>query len=134
MSKKKLFGGKTSAVASLLNIVGMAMAFAALYIIMVQVNYDLSYNKKIKDSDRIFLMTKPDWYTPGKWSASLSRPLCEAAINNVPGVESGGLCDMSYRMELSFSRDWSSDVCSSDLFHSLEGPWFRGCGREPGQA
>ena len=103
MSKKKLFGGKTSAVASLLNIVGMAMAFAALYIIMVQVNYDLSYNKKIKDSDRIFLMTKPDWYTPGKWSASLSRPLCEAAINNVPGVESGGLCDMSYRMELSFS-------------------------------
>ncbi len=36
MSKKKLFGGKSSAVASLLNIVGMAMAFAALYIIMVQ--------------------------------------------------------------------------------------------------
>ena len=103
MSKKKLFGGKSSAVASLLNIVGMAIAFAALYIIMVQVNYDLSYNKKIKDSDRIFLMTKPDWYTPGKWSASLSRPLCEAAINNVPGVESGGLCDLSYRMELSFS-------------------------------
>ena len=32
---------------SLLNILGMAVAFAAVYIIMVQVNYDLSYNKAV---------------------------------------------------------------------------------------
>ena len=74
----------------LLNIIGMAMAFAALYIIMVQVNFDFGYNRKIKDSDRIYVMTMPDWYTPGNWMPWMSRPLCEAAIANVPCVECGG--------------------------------------------
>lgn len=103
MSSKNFFGGKSSAIARLLNIVGMSMAFAALYIILVQVNYDLGYNRKIKDSDRTYLMTMPDWYSPGKWQASLSRPLCESAIDNVPGVESGGLFDLSYRQKYTFS-------------------------------
>ena len=103
MSSKIIFGGKSSAISRLLNIVGMSMAFAALYIILVQVNYDLGYNRKIKDSDRTYLMTMPDWYSPGKWHASLSRPLCESAIDNVPGVESGGLFDLSYRQKYTFS-------------------------------
>ena len=34
---------------SLLNIFGMAVAFAAVYLIMVQVNFDLSYNRVIKN-------------------------------------------------------------------------------------
>ena len=86
MSIGRITGGKSSAVSKLLNIIGMAMAFAALYIIMVQVHYDLGYNKKVKDSDRIFALAMPDWFTPGNWSSTLSRPLCEAAIDNVPGV------------------------------------------------
>ncbi|MGN0195611.1 MAG: FtsX-like permease family protein [Candidatus Cryptobacteroides sp.] len=90
MSIRKLTGGHSPAVASLLNIIGMAMAFAALYIIMVQVNYDLGYNRRFKDSERIFVMAMPDWYTPGNWMTTLSRPMCEAAIDNVPGVECGG--------------------------------------------
>ena len=74
----------------MLNIVGMAMAFAALYVIMVQVNFDLGYNKKVKDSDRIYAISMPDWYTPGNWQTTLSRPLCENVINNVSCVECGG--------------------------------------------
>ena len=74
----------------MLNIVGMAMAFAALYVIMVQVNFDLGYNKKVKDSDRIYAISMPDWYTPGNWKTTLSRPLCENVINNVSCVECGG--------------------------------------------
>ena len=74
----------------MLNIVGMAMAFAALYVIMVQVNFDLGYNKKVKDSDRIYAISMPDWYTTGNWNTTLSRPLCENVINNVSCVECGG--------------------------------------------
>lgn len=74
----------------MLNIVGMAMAFAALYVIMVQVNFDLGYNKKVKDSDRIYAISMPDWFTPGNWRTTLSRPLCENVINNVSCVECGG--------------------------------------------
>ena len=37
--------GKTSLVSSILNILGLTAAFAALYIILVQVHHDLTYNK-----------------------------------------------------------------------------------------
>ena len=90
MSIRNIIGGKSSAVSKMLNIVGMAMAFAALYVIMVQVNFDLGYNKKVKDSDRIYAISMPDWYTPGNWQTTLSRPLCENVINNVSCVECGG--------------------------------------------
>ena len=90
MSIRNIIGGKSSAVSKMLNIVGMAMAFAALYVIMVQVNFDLGYNKKVKDSDRIYAISMPDWFTPGNWKTTLSRPLCENVINNVSCVECGG--------------------------------------------
>ncbi len=90
MSIRNIIGGKSSAVSKMLNIVGMAMAFAALYVIMVQVNFDLGYNKKVKDSDRIYAISMPDWYTTGNWKTTLSRPLCENVINNVSCVECGG--------------------------------------------
>ena len=41
---------------SLLNIVGMAVAFAAFYIILTQVVWGFSFNKGLEDIDRIFLM------------------------------------------------------------------------------
>ena len=48
---------KTEMVSAILNIVGLAAAFAALYIILVQVHHDLTYNKALKDSDRIYVLT-----------------------------------------------------------------------------
>ena len=113
MSIGRITGGKSSAVSKLLNIIGMAMAFAALYIIMVQVHYDLGYNKKVKDSDRIFALAMPDWFTPGNWMSTLSRPLCEAAIDNVPGVECGGmiyLAGSSETTQLSRGEDGSGTI------------------------
>ena len=47
-SLTKLFKG-----AGLLNILGMSVAFAAIYVILVQVNYEWTFNKGIKDGDRI---------------------------------------------------------------------------------
>jgi uncharacterized membrane protein YesL len=51
---------KTEMVSAILNIVGLAAAFAALYIILVQVHHDLTYNKALKDSNRIYVLTKKD--------------------------------------------------------------------------
>ena len=44
---------------SLLNVVGMAIAFASVYLILVQVNHDLSYNRVIKNSERIYRLEYP---------------------------------------------------------------------------
>ena len=41
-------------VSSVLNILGLGIAFAAAYIIIVQVNFDLGYNRCLKDAERIY--------------------------------------------------------------------------------
>ena len=66
--------------AGILNLLGMTVAFAAIYIIMVQVNYDWNYNSKIKDLDRIFVVTHKDWFDEGKYSVNMSRPVMESLI------------------------------------------------------
>lgn len=105
MSIRNIIGGRSSAVSKLLNILGMSMAFTALYLIMVQVNHDLGYNKKIKDSNRIYVVTMPDWYTPGNWMPWLSRPLCETVITNIPFVECGGTSTLRNTFQDKYSRN-----------------------------
>lgn len=82
-------GGKIN-ISSLLNIVGMTAAFAALYIILVQVHYDLNFNKGIKDSERIYLILVKDWFQQGSYMSYISRPIGELIVNDAAGVEAGG--------------------------------------------
>ena len=82
----KLFKG-----AGWLNILGMTVALAAIYIIMVQVNYDLGYNKQIKDVDRIYMLAMPSSYEDGKYSIDLNRPLPRMILDQSSYVESYGI-------------------------------------------
>ena len=82
--------GKTTLVSSILNILGLTAAFAALYIILVQVHHDLTYNKGLKDSDRIYVLTMPDRFSNNVYSTYVNRPMSEAIIDAVPSVEAGG--------------------------------------------
>lgn len=82
--------GNSSIVATILNVIGLTFAFTALYIIMVQVHFDLTYNQGIKDSERVYLMTAKDWYEEGKFSANLNRPTTEEILREFPLVEKGG--------------------------------------------
>lgn len=91
MSVRNLFGGGKAIVSSILNILGMALAFTSLYIMFVQVNFDLGYNKRIPDADRIFVMSVPDWYENGHYMTWLSRPVCEQVISSLSCVEDGGM-------------------------------------------
>ena len=81
--------GKTSLVSSILNILGLTAAFAALYIILVQVHHDLTYNKALKDSDRIYVLTMPDRFSNNVYSTYVNRQMSEAVIAAVPSVEAG---------------------------------------------
>ena len=66
--------GKTSLVSSILNILGLTAAFAALYIILVQVHHDLTYNKALKDSDQIYVLTKKE-INQSEYSSYMNRPM-----------------------------------------------------------
>ena len=80
---------KTTMVSSILNILGLTAAFAALYIILVQLHRDLSYNKALKDSDRIYVLTQKE-INQSEYSSYLCRPLGEYVVNTSPDIEAGG--------------------------------------------
>ncbi|MBO2522797.1 MAG: hypothetical protein CW336_02920 [Bacteroidetes bacterium] len=83
--------GKTALASSILNILGLTAAFAALYIILVQVHHDLTYNKALKDSDRIYCLTGyGEVFGNDAYQTWLNRPLCEAVIANSPDIEASG--------------------------------------------
>ena len=73
----------------MLNILGLTAAFAALYIILVQVHHDLTYNKGLKDSDRIYVLTKKD-INQSEYTSYLCRPMGEYVLNASPDIEVGG--------------------------------------------
>ena len=88
---------------SILNVLGMAVAFAAFYIILVQVDYDLNFNKGIKDSEKIFSVTSGDMDGSGKRQMNFSRPLAEVIIEGSPNIECGGILSIS---NTEYNRYW----------------------------
>ena len=78
---------KRYTISSVLNIFGMAVAFAAVYLIMVQVNFDLSYNKGIPNAGNIYRLEYPHWAEEGYWSTTWARQLPDDLCKGVPEIE-----------------------------------------------
>lgn len=75
---------------SVLNVVGMSVAFAAIYLIMVQVKHDLSFNNVIPNSENIYRMELPDWYEEGRWSEYWNRQTPDEFCYSIPEIEAAG--------------------------------------------
>ena len=83
-------------VSSVLNILGLAIAFASAYIILVQVNFDLGYNKCFRDGDRTFrLELRGLWGEDNTWTPYLNHQnghLFGEIDDNVESFTSMNLC------------------------------------------
>ena len=94
---------------SVLNIVGMAVAFAAVYLIAVQVKFDLSYNRVIKNSERIYRLEYPSWSGDGTWDCNWNRQLPDEISAACPEIVTAGSMDMvfnsQYQDEYSVKRN-----------------------------
>ena len=77
---------------SVLNILGLGIAFAAAYAIFVQVNYDLGFNRTLKDSDRVFRIELSNFSKvyDGKMFAQTHDALGHAFGEDTTMVESFG--------------------------------------------
>ena len=76
-------------VSSVLNILGLAIAFASAFIILVQVSYDFSYNKCFPDADRVFrLEIKGVWGEDKTWTPYLNHQNGHLFGENDDNVES----------------------------------------------
>ena len=71
---------------SVLNIVGMALAFAAAYLILVQVNFDMSYNRKIPNAENIYRLERTV-AQGGKWGATWNRYDPSELCAGIPEIE-----------------------------------------------
>lgn len=76
-------------VATLLNVLGLSVAFAAFIILMIQLQYDWGFDRYQKNAKRIF---RVGLYDAG-WGNQvvLSVPFARAFIQSSPHIEKGGL-------------------------------------------
>ena len=88
---------------NLLNILGLSIAFTAFIILLIQVNYDFSYDKSYKNADRIFRMETLNQHS-GTFGRIMSRPKGELIINSFPEIEQGGCVDISTRTMYYFAK------------------------------
>ena len=79
----------------ILNVLGMAVAFAAFYIILVQVDYDLNFNKGIKDSEKIFVLSSSAFGNAEQKNIYFCRPLAEQVLVSSPNIEYGGCLNIT---------------------------------------
>ncbi len=75
--------------ANLLNLLGLSLAFSSFFVIMTQVNYDLSYNKSFAEHENLFRMTMDLGPSEGHLT-SLARPVIERLAVTSPHVISYG--------------------------------------------
>ena len=72
--------------ANVLNLLGLSMAFASFFVIMTQVNYDLSYNKSFTEHENLFRLTMELGHGMEDYGATLPRPLVEQLAAASPHV------------------------------------------------
>ena len=80
---------------SLLNMAGMALAFASAYLILVQVEYDLSYNRTLPAAERIFRLESAAWGKQGFFQTNLPRQQPDELLDGIPEVEIGASMNMA---------------------------------------
>ncbi|MDR2085402.1 MAG: ABC transporter permease [Bacteroidales bacterium] len=73
---------------NILNVIGLSVAFAAFIIITIQINYDFTFDRGYKDSDRIYRLENINSNTD-QYSPVINRPFGEIIIQTFPEIEYG---------------------------------------------
>ena len=77
--------------ASLLNLLGLSLAFASFFVIMTQVSYDLGYNKSFTEHERLFRLTMKLGPGMEDYGVTLPRPLVEQLAAASPHIKGYGI-------------------------------------------
>ena len=94
--KNLIFLFRKYTTATLLNVIGLSVAFASFMIIMMQVLHAWTFDQHYKASDRIYrLLVEKD--PNDAWSHIMTRPLGEKLAASSPDVETCGSFSANYR-------------------------------------
>ncbi|WP_316842334.1 ABC transporter permease [Pedobacter gandavensis] len=91
---------------TLINIGGLAIGLACCLMLLLYVNYEWTYDKQLKDIDRIYI-TKLNLKINGQLITTVAVPnkLAETAVETVPGVEQAARVAMSTQDKLFSYRE-----------------------------
>lgn len=76
------------AVSTFLNVVGLSIAIASAVILLVQVEYDFTYNDNIPGASRIYRLDSPSWGNLDGYQSVVPLPIGRKIGDGHPGVES----------------------------------------------
>lgn len=88
--------------ATLLNVIGLSVAFASFMIIMMQVLHAWTYDQHYKASDRIYRLLTQNFNS--EWRYVMTRPFGEKIATSSPDIETYGHMTWCYWCEGSLSR------------------------------
>jgi putative ABC transport system permease protein len=77
--------------AVVLNILGLSVAFAAFMIIMIQLDYDVGFDKFHKDYDKIF---RVEYVRNASPQTNMNCPIAYRLIDSSPNILAGGIAHM----------------------------------------
>ena len=80
---------RKTGVSTLINILGMSVAFAAAMILMVQVRWDSTYDANFEGHEQVFRMEN-NWIDDGLFSSHFCRPMIERIRLSSPNIEAVG--------------------------------------------
>jgi putative ABC transport system permease protein len=126
---------RKTGVSTLINILGMSVAFAAAMILMVQVRWDTTYDANYKGHGQVFRMEN-NWMDKGLYSTYFSRPIIEVAKAASPNIEAVGTFGWMAQ-EVTLKKDGEETVLSvpsapvdSSMFSVFPFEWVEGSARE----
>ncbi|MDR1499521.1 MAG: ABC transporter permease [Tannerellaceae bacterium] len=95
--------------ATILNVLGLSIAFAAFMVIMMEVNYNRSFDGHHPGADRIFRVEVGNG-EDNSWYSVLPRPLMEAFIKSSAYIEGGTYMNMPFDIYFSAGEDGGKRV------------------------
>ena len=126
---------RKTGVSTLINILGMSVAFAAAMILMVQVRWDTTYDANFEGHEQVFRMEN-NWMDKGLFSTSFSRPMIEIAKTASPNIEAVGTY-WTMPHEVTLKKDGEQTILSvpsarvdSSMFSVFPFEWVEGSARE----
>lgn len=126
---------RKTGVSTLINILGMSVAFAAAMILMVQVRWDTTFDANYEGHKQVFRMEN-NWMDKGLFSTSISRAMIEIAKTASPNIEAvGTYWTMPHEATLKkYGEEMVLSVPSarvdSSMFSVFPFEWVEGSARE----
>lgn len=126
---------RKTGVSTLINILGMSIAFATAILLMVQVRWHATYNKGFEGHEKVFLLEQK-LIGDSEWAANISRPLIgllpDASSNISSVATTWNLSGYVFHPESDSESSVAIDVMAADsaIFSVYPFKWVEGSAKE----